>query len=262
MKQVFSTARLLLGLSLTLLLMLSMVACSIQSTQEQSTQDETESNESVVEEVPAQTYSDVDEDAHAWALTVFDDALQKLVDQNYLNYEAGTYDFQYNSNPETIHFLHQDAVEQYLLDPIVLEGKVVFVSWKQSSHEFVVEGKNPEYPDTLDSTRPTYCPVETGGYIIYPDIEIDRFANSIDECDYLILYGGFESSRDVGYYTGGVDRVGTTTQVFIVDAKTHELVHVEWIDTDLPGFSTESTHTTGTINVADMKKYLVSLLAS
>ena len=87
-----------------------------------------------------------------------------------------------------------------------------------------------------------------------------HFANSIDECDTLIVYSGFESGRNVNYYSNGADRVSITTIVLVIDAKARELQHIEIIGTDSPSSVTDMSHTTGRLKDKEAEQYIASLV--
>ncbi|SCW41492.1 Leucine rich repeat-containing protein [Ruminococcaceae bacterium YRB3002] len=83
------------------------------------------------------------------------------------------------------------------------------------------------------------------------------FANERSECDYLMLYGGFKSRVDYGFYMGDVDRITTTTLVFVINVAKREIVHIECIGIDCPGITTD--HTTGYTKVNEARTYMMDI---
>lgn len=69
---------------------------------------------------------------------------------------------------------------------------------------------------------------------IYKDLDDEAVAESIDEAKYLIVYCGFVSRVDKGFYDGGIDRVLMTTLVLVIDVQERSVVHIENVGTDCP----------------------------
>lgn len=66
------------------------------------------------------------------------------------------------------------------------------------------------------------------------DIPQSRFANTLDECDYIIAYASTVTHEDPHYYIYGATGHFTTTFVLVFDARSHEVLHLEIIGTTHP----------------------------
>ena len=92
---------------------------------------------------------------------------------------------------------------------------------------------------------PFFQPVSGKGVPKY-DVPAYTWANTQKECDYLVVYGGFEESREKRYYQGGIDRVSIATRVYIIDPKKSRTVYCNTLAIDTPPPMTN--HTTGKVD--------------
>ena len=121
--------------------------------------------------------------------------------------------------------------------------------------KYAIDSKNYEDPHPDD---PFFQPVSYNGAPEY-DVPASTWANTKKECDYLIVYGGFELSREKKYYRGGIDRVSVETRVYIIDMKKTHIVFEKDFGIDTPNpISTD--HTTGYVNYRDSEAYIRYLL--
>ncbi len=89
--------------------------------------------------------------------------------------------------------------------------------------------------------------------------ETERKNSQYKECDYLIVCGGFELSREKKYYQGGIDRVSVETRVYIIDMKKAHIVFEKDFGIDTP-HPISADHTTGYVNYRDSEAYIRYLL--
>ena len=87
---------------------------------------------------------------------------------------------------------------------------------------------------------PFFQPVYSNGQPIYPEIPASRWADAVENCGWLIVYGGFETGRNTDYYGKGIDRVIVTTRLYVLDPVARRIVLEEEIGTDAPGIRTGS----------------------
>lgn len=189
-----------------------------------------------------------------WAQSVFDEALQKLINEGAIQMQTG-YLFSYiqTDSYEYAPFLTQAALQKYTENEATIGKKPIICHWDPEESIVKVDlNGNPE-----GSSR--YCPYIDHN-VMFKSIMYDRFAASIEECDTLVLYGGFESNREKEYYKGGVDRVTTTTLVFIMDPKAKTTQHIEIIGFRTPSFS-QTTDPVGSTAISDLIEYIEKLLA-
>ena len=150
-----------------------------------------------------------------------------------------------------IAFASEEAKER-LTDPgFTIDGKAIVA---------ILDVNNPEDARALvihdDSTPAGSLP--SYGMSSW-DIPRERIAETREDCDYLILYGGLFSDYEKNYYIGG-HRITVTTLVFVIDTKTGEIVHIETIGVDRPGSSTKTPK--GKTYVQESIDYLSALLGS
>ena len=104
--------------------------------------------------------------------------------------------------------------------------------------------------DEVLLATPTLMPGGWAGTfgMLRESIPQEVFADSVDECRYLIAYGGCEANVAEDYYglipfsEGTIDRTDITTIVVVIDAVEREVLHIEIIGTDVPEASTESPY--------------------
>ena len=138
-----------------------------------------------------------------------------------------------------------------------LEGKII-LAFLDLNGKFNVSGKysimakKDPHPDA-----PFFQPVVSNGQPKFASIPSSCWANTIEECDWLIVYGGFETGRNKGFYGGNIDRVIVTTRLFVLDPKGKRIVLEETIGTDAPGIQTRNPR--GQVLFDEAGKYIIRL---
>lgn len=194
-----------------------------------------------------------------WVQSTFDEALQKLVNEGVMQLQPN-YVFTYVPIEPANQFLYApflttDAASRYENNTAAVGKKVIVARWDRSMKQIrVLTNGDP-------GATPRYYPVTKTGSTLSPTfshIPSSRYASSFEQCDTLILYGGFESERNEKYYEGGFDRVTVTTLVFVLDTKTKTIQHVKVIDTDAPPART--SRPVGEEKISDAIAYITPLL--
>ena len=144
---------------------------------------------------------------------------------------------------------------------VPLDGKLILayhnVEKSEGCHVYgKYDIKHEKYEDPFPD-NPFFQPVSYDGTTIY-DYPPSVWANTQKECDYLIVFGGFEESREKNYYSGGIDRVSVETEVYVIDTKKSRIVDVELIGINIPAPITD--HTTGYVYKEEAEKYIQYLL--
>ena len=122
-----------------------------------------------------------------------------------------------------------------------------------------------KHDEKLLST-PTLMPGGWSGMFagIQKNVPAEVFADTTDECRYLIAYGGCNSNIVENYYAispvaeGIRDRTDVTTLVLIIDAKEKRILHIENIGTDIP--AAQTTDPTGKVLNEKAIEYIEKLL--
>jgi len=166
-----------------------------------------------------------------WARLLWNEAYGKLVSAGIVDKEIK---FDDNGNP----------VLGNMDDFSGVSGKVIWGSMDDN----LVPSIKLKSPNDHTENIPAYC------CDMFYDVP---FANERAECDYLILYAGLTSKVDEEFYMGGVDRVTTTTLVFVINVATREIVHIECIGVDCPEATTD--HTRGYTKVSDAENYMADI---
>ncbi|MDL2252898.1 hypothetical protein LJC49_02335 [Ruminococcaceae bacterium OttesenSCG-928-I18] len=197
-----------------------------------------------------------EKDPKGWAQGIFDKSLQKLAEQGAVEYDPEEFLFTFEETEagDFTPLLTSDALALYGDSPVTIGERVIYSLCKPDGE--IVVFKN----DGSDLNLPVYTPVQPDDIARLTDVDPARFANKLKECDTLIVYGGFESERSQDYYMGGMDRVKTTTLVFVIDAREKEILHIEVIGTDAPGNMTDVGYTTGHTLDEEAAQYVSALL--
>ena len=141
---------------------------------------------------------------------------------------------------------------------IPLEGKMILAVLGLDGKcgtcdKYSMMAKNDPHPDD-----PFFQPVLSNGQPKYTSIPASCWANTVEECEWLILYGGFETGRNKGFYGGNIDRVIVTTRVYVVDPKEKRIVMEETIGTDTPGIKTKNPK--GQVLYDEAEKFIIRLV--
>jgi len=113
-----------------------------------------------------------------------------------------------------------------------------------------------------DELVPRFTPVLQDVGIQVISVSPERFADSLEECDTLIVYGGYVTARQADFYGKGVDRVTVATLVFVIDVREAKLLHIEVISVWRPGEVTYEGMTTGRTKINEARLYVTDLLRS
>lgn len=229
------------------------------------------------EEESAPAFEDPSEDDIAlyneWADTTVSNALNNLADEGVIAEPSsdGEYlDEAFEYSGSGIAFLDENAGEELSGDFDLPAGKVVLGCFDSILSE-ATHSTEVFYADgnwgTDQGREPTlFYPESMFGYLdqyemsdVLRDVPVETFANSTDECDYLIVYDGVPSSVEEDFYWGGWDRISTTTLVLVIDAKQGKVVHIENVGTDTPPAMNSDT-TEGEVLKEDLAAYLNDLL--
>lgn len=103
----------------------------------------------------------------------------------------------------------------------------VYCKYNITSYE--TAGEDP-IPDA-----PFFMPVVSNGDPVIPDVPESAWADFKEQCEYLIIYGGFESGRIADYYEGNIDRESVATVVYVIDPRKEKILLIKTIGTDSPG---------------------------
>ncbi len=109
---------------------------------------------------------------------------------------------------------------------------------------------------------PFFQPVYSNGEPVYPSVLASVWAETVENCDWLIVYGGFETDREKNYYFGGTDRVTVETRVYVLDVREKQSVLLEVIGVDKPGRRTEMDHTSGRVMFDEAEAFISRLLSA
>ena len=290
------SARILGGVLLCALLFcalsLSLLGCSSGSTQKQAPSETASSTQSWIADFGAklckklvdagwsedqvgfeyqETYNiwindDVFNDSNEWADGLFKDCYNKLV-------TAGSIEVPQPDGPNKwfvfkdthdIKFVDEEVGARLLSDleiPLdnVIEGEAggcVYINSIATDEAL----EYPLYYPLVKASSGTYSYHSTDLKSVREDPVAGKFAESLDDCKYLLAWGGYVSSENKGFYneTGGATRQVMTTVVFVMDAKTREFVHIRSVDTDIP--ANETFNPSGEVNPGAAKRYMHELL--
>ena len=198
---------------------------------------------------------------------LFFDCRQKLVDAGAIELPSESDPnefFLFNSDDCELSFLDEESAEQLTADLSADLDNVIFFSGQDSWSVGRGVYLNARTDDEL-ADYPAYYP---NGYMIngsssdsfpIPEDKTDQFANSLDDCHYVVAYMGLQSRVDEDFYdTPTADRVTVTTLVVVMDAQTREFVHIHTVGSDTPGMVTEDP--TGSTMWDEARDYMVTLL--
>ena len=173
-----------------------------------------------------------------------------------------------------INYLNERAGKELCASYALPKGKVILCRFERDMSENDHHWVRPEYADgdwvneEVGSNVPLFYPQSLNGHFddegsktILANVPADTFANSVDECDYLVVYDSGASHIDEGYYTG-VDRQSTTTLALVVNMREGKVVHIENIGTDTPGKRVKIGQNRGKMLWDECAKYLNTLLTN
>ena len=250
--------------------------CAPQSSTQAKSAASGESSERAAEQSSSSSKRPSEKDIaryNEWADDVVCDALNNLADDGVIAEPAGdaTYlqeAFEYYHND--IAFLDKEAGNELSGNYSLPKGKVI-MGWfdpitSDAAHSTKVFYANGNW-GPADHDEPTlFYPQSMFGvfdqYIMQDalrDVPTDAFADSIDECDYLIVFDAVDSSIKEKYYAGGYDRISVTTLALVIDVNRGKVVHIENVGTDTPG-DYQVTNNSGSMLKQKLAEYLDGLL--
>lgn len=136
----------------------------------------------------------------------------------------------------TVAFTSEEAQRRLTGDFELPDGKVViatekgFVYSTDKSMYYLTGGEQ----DAELADVPAFYPSSGIDAALLDGIPQNRFANKLYECDYIIAYDGVMTHEEEHYYNYGASGYFTTTFVMVVDARSHEVLHIETIGTTSP----------------------------
>ena len=170
-----------------------------------------------------------------WATEIWNDAIDKLVADGYATKsdEDGILLQCMDSGMIDLH-PGEKVLDASSFD---VDGKVIWGSADvyRSENPYlyvdkVSDSKLEENPDLPAYTSPNAPST----------MSADVFAKSRSRCKYLMLVVGLCYNIEKDYYFGPVDRRDVSTHVFVIDAVDREVVHINFINSDVPGMSVTS----------------------
>ena len=142
-----------------------------------------------------------------------------------------------------------------------LSGKVILVYhdcyWGSQCNVYrkTKTGRDDPHPEA-----PFFQPVYSNGEPVYPSVPVSIWAETVEDCDWLIVYGGFETDRDKNFYFGDIDRVTVETRVYVLNAREKRAALLEVIGVDRPERRTTMDHTSGWVMHDEAEAFISRLL--
>ena len=168
----------------------------------------------------------------SWSKDVWDSAVQDMIQKGYAtaNDEDGVI-FVCDNNGEIV--LSEEGKAALMSPDFKIDGKVIwggqYATMSETSTPDIekskVSGSDEEGEDVFSYVSP-FAEEATSD---------DVFAESRGRCKYLILETALCYNIKREYYIGGVDRLDISTYVFVIDAVSKEVVHIEYLGSDSPG---------------------------
>ncbi len=227
-----------------------------ESITETETETEKETKASRVE--PGEREDDPSgEELLAWSDSLYNEAVQKLADAGYIPALGDTDETKIafgtsDSGHYTVQFLNGEAKAR-LTGKFDITPDMVITATPDGVY-------CSSYRQRVDQTVPFFFPANTKAGLLHYGENTEIYADTIGECQYLIYTRPFISHVDEGFYSGGWDRTLVTTVVFIIDATTREIVHIEVIGTDVPGASVSMGANKGKPKWEEAEEYILGLL--
>ncbi|MBQ9828694.1 MAG: hypothetical protein IJM62_08425 [Lachnospiraceae bacterium] len=222
-----------------ILALLMQAACGGGTGKDEQTSSQDTSGQTETEK-PAETESRAPdpspEETEEWVASLVSDAVQKLSDEGIIAVSFEDYDmmipFVEGDKGEMVPDFSDEAKGRELTEEFSLSGGRMIIS---ENGEVLCTSKRLRRTDPV----PYFFPSGSTGILIYDTNNTEAFADSLDDCRYLVYYRGFESKTDKAYYNNTYDRIHVTTVVFIIDTETRKVVHMETVGTDAPGNITD-----------------------
>ena len=244
----------LITLSITAALALG--ACTSCTSEESDPTAETSFDR---ERAPWEQVSEMQND---WCNEVVQDAVRKLADDGAVERPIEgmqireIFEFREDGDGYVIDFKDK-AKEKELTDEFTAEMDDVIISSALPTVFYKRYGGDAAEDDAqLPWFYPLYC---DNSEVYHFAGREDVFADSMEECRYLIIEGALNSMVEEDFYWGGMDRVTRTTVVLIFDVRARELVHVEYLGTDTPPASNAQS-TFGKYFQDEADTYIMGLL--
>ena len=212
-----------------------------------------------------------------WADTTVRNALDELVNEGAIAPIASDAElmgdaFQYETTSSGYGIAFEDeAIGTELSDDYTLPSGKVIIGRIDYGNEF--RPVRADYADgdwiyeAVGERVPLFYPESLNGHFddegtetILANVPVETFANSTDECDYLIVFDSVASHVDEDYYMGSIDRTCVTSLVFVIDVSEGKIVHIENVGTDTPGSTVEMGQQRGDLLWDEVAAYLNELL--
>ncbi len=212
-----------------------------------------------------------------WADTTVRNALDELVNEGAIAPIASDAElmgdaFEYETADSGYGIAFEDeAIGAELSDDYTLPNGKVIIGRIDYGDEF--RPVRADYADgdwvyeAVGERVPLFYPESLNGHFsdertetILANVPVETFANSTDECDYLIIFDSVTSHVDEDYYMGSIDRTSVTSLVFVIDVNEGKIVHIENVGTDTPGSTVEMGQQRGDLLWDEVAAYLNELL--
>ena len=213
-----------------------------------------------------------------WADTTVRNALVSLADEGVIEQPASdaellqqAFQYDYADAGFGVDFLDEEAGNDLSGEYELPAGKVIIgrVDYSPgSTRPIIVDYANGDWTnEAISGDVPLFYPESLKGHFseelleaTLADVPADTFANSTDECDYLVVFDAVDSHVDEDFYMSNIDRTAVTTLVLVIDAKQGKIVHIENVGTDMPGNVVEMGGQTGDMLWDELGAYLNGLL--
>lgn len=230
------------------------------------------------------------EEKDEWADAIVDAALGNLVADGVIaapNDDPGDdevtlverFEFERGTSGYDVAFEDREAGEELTGEYVLPQGKVILSGFDlDTSVKYSSTTRYRAYPEYAEESWandeagedvPLFYPESLRGSFgfdgvkaILANVPADAFADSFEECDYLIVYDSGASHVSEDYYIGGVDRTSVTTLVFVIDSHENRVVHIENVGTDTPGSSIKLGQERGSMLWDECEAYLNTLLTN
>ena len=232
---------------------------------------------------PQLTPEEMIEQKDAWADGVVRSALDKLADEGAIDKVSEKADllvdaFEYEKIDKGYGIAFKDeALGKELSGAYTLpDGKVILCRTRTTgAKEAPFTTVYPEYADgdwvneAVGEDVALFYPESLNGHFseerskdILADVPADAFADSFDDCDFLIVYDEVTSHVDENYYLGSINRTSATSLVMVIDMKDGRVVHIENVGTDTPGSVVKMGQEHGVLLWDEVAAYLNKLLTN
>ncbi len=174
--------------------------------------------------------------ANAWAQEVFEATMENMEAEAGFDYVPGqnpTFATGFDDTRDTGYvplFQNSELRDQLINAPVTLPGKVI------------TAGSDDDSFTAYDTSEEDLLPGQPRfQYWEFEEADPALFADTVEECDTLVIYKSFATKVDEEYYDTGDDRIHVSTFVFVIDVNEKRLLHIKSVATDAPGNITSTT---------------------